>query len=253
MKTVFCWLACLLCFFVPGWAQDLVLKDKLNAAKAGDYIVTAQGRLYTMLHIFSKERNKLILEEINVPQSSINLDNISWKKWVEDGAPGNSSWVMYNIDLSDGMMSQPYSFTANRFFMIPESDNFLSQLLNLRMELILAKDRKRSGAAPDNGAPDWRPIWQPPLIFEGKTIQNAFFNAYKARWPRDNTELSGKVIIAYLPDTQQKVPNYFPYWLEISGLVGKAKIRIIDSGTGLVSPKDANFVKDIFNPKPVEH
>lgn len=253
MKFLFYWLACLLCFTTPAWSQDLILKNKLNEAKAGDYIVTAQGRLYTLLHVYSKEGNKLILEEINVPQSNIDLNNFSWRKWVESGAPGNSSWVMYQVNLSDGTMSQPYSFSANRFYLIPESDNFLTQLLNLKMTLVPANERKKAGAPPDNGAPDWRPLWQPPLIFEGRTIQNAFFNAFKARWPRDNSELSGKVIVAYLPDSQQQVPSYFPYWLEVSGLVGKAKIRIIDSGTGLVSPKDKNTVHNIFNPKPVQY
>ena len=35
----------------------------------------------------------------------------------------------------------------------------------------------------------------------------------------------------------QNYPSYFPYWLQVNGVAGKAKIRIIDSGSNLKSPK----------------
>ncbi len=246
MKTFLCALFSLLCFASFAFSDDLILKNKLKDAKPGDYIVTAQGKVYSLIHIYSKEDNRLILEEITVPQSKIPSENFSWRTWVNDNAPGNSSWVLYKINLADGTMSQPYSFTMNRYFSIPDSDNFLSQLLNLKLQIVKAHDRKRVGAAPDKGAPDWRPLWQPPLIVEGQTVTNAFFDAYKAQWPRDGSEMSGKTILVYLPDYNLKVPSYFPYWLEISGLVGKAKVRIVDSGTGLKSPKDENFIRSLF-------
>lgn len=248
MKAFLCALFGMFCLATGLFGEDLelVLKDKLKNASPGDFIVTAQGKIYSVLHIYSKEDNKIILEEINVPQSKIPSENFSWRNWVSQSAPGNSSWVMYKINLNDGSMTQPYSFTLNRYFSIPDSDNFLRQLLNLRLQIVKATERKRAGVAPDKGAPDWRPMWQPPLIVDGKSINNAFFDAYKTQWPRDGSELSGKSILVYLPDANLKVPAYFPYWLEVAGLVGKAKVRIIDSGTGLKSPRDNTFVRSLF-------
>jgi hypothetical protein len=47
---------------------------------------------------------------------------------------------------------------------------------------------------------------------------------------------SGKSIEVYVPHENNKYPSYFPYWLQISGLISNAKVRIIDSGTGMISP-----------------
>lgn len=237
---------CLLCLTSPILAQDLSLLSKLKGAVQGDYIVTAQGRGYTLLDIYSKTDNALILEEITIPASAVNTDNFSWRDWIAQGAKGNTSWIMYKVDLSSGNVSQPYSFTANRILSIPDRDNFLKQLLSLQWTLVPTSERKKSGPPPDQGTPDWRPLWQPPLIIDGKKIPNAFFNAYKTRWPSDGGEISGKSIVIFIPDPNMSVPSYFPYWMEVSGMIGKAKVRIIDSGRGIVSPKDKHFVQSLF-------
>ena len=49
-------------------------------------------------------------------------------------------------------------------------------------------------------------------------------------------DLSNKTIEIYLPRNSQIYPTYFPYWLQVNGVAGKAKIRIIDSGSRLKSP-----------------
>ena len=75
------------------------------------------------------------------------------------------------------------------------------------------------------------------MIVEGQVVPGVEFNAWRTRWIKDDSELSGKVIDIYLPKDADKHLSYFPYWLQISGVVGKAKVRIIDSGLGLRSPK----------------
>ena len=47
------------------------------------------------------------------------------------------------------------------------------------------------------------------------------------------------MIEVYVPHESNKYPAYFPYWLQISGMVGKAKVRIVDSGSQLASPARA--------------
>ncbi len=92
------------------------------------------------------------------------------------------------------------------------------------------------GPKPFSG-PDMRPVWQPRLIIEGKPDDGVAFDAWRADWPRDGSDLSNKTIEIYLPKDNQSYPSYFPYWLQINGTAGKAKIRIIDSGSNLQSPK----------------
>ena len=118
------------------------------------------------------------------------------------------------------------------------ADLFLSNLLSMSFEPVPDKDRRRIGApsSPGSDASDHRPYWQPPMVFEGNRIKNAMFEAWRAKWPQDGTELSGKEIEIYLPNEKKGYPTYFPYWLQICSAYGKASVRIVDSGKGLRSP-----------------
>lgn len=213
------------------------LKENLRRAKKGDYIVTAQNKTYTLLHIYDKQEESLIIEEITVPVSKIKLKNFSWKQWTSLGAPSHTSWVMYSINLANGQMKEYFSFTKNSWFDIAKADNFLSTLLNLRLTPIPLKERKKVGPPPTDSSHDWRSIWQPKMVVDGKLIEGVAFDAWKTQWPKDGSELSGRTIEVFVPQENDKYPSYFPYWLQISGMIGKAKIRIIDSGSNLASPR----------------
>lgn len=185
--------------------------------------------------IRNKNNQVLTIEEIAVPENK-SPSKMSWKEWVNQNAPGNTSWVAYDINLNNGQMIRYYSFTKKNWFEIPDGDNFLSKLLNLRLTKIPDSARKKVGPPPISG-PDWRPLWQPRMIVNGEPIKNVPFDAWRTRWPQDGSDLSNKTIEVFLPRDSQLYPSYFPYWLQINGAVGKAKIRIIDSGTQLQSPK----------------
>ncbi len=222
-------------FFSPLQAEELFLRNNLQRAQPGDYLVISANKTQTLMHIYDKQHQVLTIEEIAVPESKRN-SNVTWKEWVRQGAPGNTSWVMYDIDLRNGHMVRYYSFTKKNWFEIPDNDNFLSKLLNLKFTKISDKARKRVGPKPRSG-PELRPLWQPRMIVEGKTIKGVTFDAWRTIWPRDGGDLSGKTIEVYLPRDNQRYPAYFPYWLQINGVIGKAKIRMIDSGSQLQSPK----------------
>ena len=216
-------------FFAPFVSEAaLLLRDNLKKAKSGDFIVTAQNKTCTLLLIKEKTQEKLTLEEITIPSSR--KDRLSWKEWVQNGAPHHTSWVMYEINLATGKMEKYYSYTKNAWFEIPEADNFLTTLLNLSLNKIPQNKRKKVGPPPTDSAHDWRRIWQPKMVVDGQTIQGVSFDAWRTRWPNDGSELAGKVIEVYVPEENDKYPSYFPYWLQIKGMIGKAKIRIIDSG-----------------------
>jgi hypothetical protein len=218
----------------PLHAEELVLRNNLQRAQPGDYIVISANKTQTLWFIYNKQNSILTIEEIAVPERK-RSSNVSWKEWVNQGAPGNTSWVRYDIDLQTGQMMHYYSFTKRNWFEIPDTDNFLSKLLNLRFTPIPENARKRVGPKP-RSAPEMRPLWQPRMVVEGKIIKEVIFDAWRTKWPRDGGDLSGKTIEVYLPRDSQRYPAYFPYWLQINGAIGKAKIRIIDSGSQLKSP-----------------
>jgi hypothetical protein len=227
---------CLAVFTSIGAEEILLLRNNLQRARPGDYLVISSNKTETLMHIYEKQNQFLTIEEIAIPESKRHHSRLSWKEWVQKNAPDHTSWVMYEIDTSNGQMTRYYSFTKKGWFEIPDSDNFLSKLLNLRLGKVPEKERKLVGPKPISG-PDWRPMWQPSLTIEGKKLQGVRFDAWRTRWPKDGSDLSGRIIEVFLPQDNQQYPSYFPYWLQINGTIGKAKIRIIDSGSQLKSPK----------------
>jgi hypothetical protein len=229
--------------FVGGFsalfAEELLLKENLQYAQPGDYIVTSSYKTQTLLHIYSKRNHVLTIEEIAFPERR-RPSKLSWQEWVNQKAPGHTQWVRYEIDLATGQMLSYYSFTKNKWFDIPEADNFLSKLLNLRFIRVPDHARKKIGLKPAFGR-DTRHAWQPRMIVEGRVIPNVQFDAWRTKWPRDGSDLSGKTMDVYIPAQNQRYPSYFPYWLQIQEGVGKARIRIVDSGCQLQSPKPPLF------------
>ncbi len=218
--------------------QRQVLQENIAKARVGDFIVTHQGKMFSVLHIRGKTETGLILEEISAPRDRIPKNKYNWREWVEDNAPGHSSWVMYRLNTKSGVIESSFSYTQNSWFKIRESDNFLTALLNIPFYKISLKDRKRVGPKGFHPAGnEMRDVWQPKMVVNGQTIENITFDAWKARWPNDGTELAGKMIEVYIPEENTNYPSYFPYWLQISGIIGKAKIRIVESGGELKSPK----------------
>lgn len=230
----------LILIFVKLEAQTdssvMFLKDRLSQARPGDFIVVCANRTNTLMHIYGTQGNILTVEEITIPSKRMRTQNLNWKDWVEKGAPNHTSWVMYDVDMQTGQMLHYYSFSKQGWFDIPEADNFLFKLLNLQFVQVSPQERKKVGLPPVSG-PDFRAYWQPRMVFNGQVIPGVIFDAWKTKWPKDGSDLSGRIIEAYLPHDSQSYPSYFPYWLQISGALGKAKIRIIDSGTDLNSPK----------------
>lgn len=217
-------------------ADEIHLRDNLGLARKGDYLVTAQGKMATMLHIFDRSPNTLAIEEISIPMAQLPCSFEGWKQWMKIGAPGNTSWMVYVIELKSGNMQQCYSITKRSWVNISQANNFLTTLLNLPFTLIPDWQKKKAGPPPLLGVPDRRPAWQPRMIVEGKEVAGVLFNAWRAHWPKDGSILSNKTIEVYLPQDNAKYPSYFPYWLQISGVVGKAQIHIIDSGHEMASP-----------------
>lgn len=226
---------CALIMWIPLKGEGLLLRDNLKRARTGDFIVTAQGKNYSLLHIYSKQDQALVIEEISIPCAKIPKKHFSWSSWVLQGAPGNTLHVMYTVDLNTAQMKNYYSFTRAGWYEMSTQDNFLSTLLNLQFEEIPWQQRRRVGQTVLSSSNERRSIWQPKMVIEGQEISGVNFSAWKTIWPKDQSDLAGRSIEVYLPEDGYGYPAYFPYWLQISGFVGGAKVRIVDSGTGLRS------------------
>jgi hypothetical protein len=235
-RTIYVTIVLLFSFFASIHAQEmeLFLRDNLRKANPGDFVVTLQNKSCTLLHIQEKTERSLIVEEITIPENKLPSRRTSWSEWVERGAPRNSSWLIYEIDLDTAKFGRTYSFTKGSWCEFCGADAFLTTLLTLRFTKIPSDQRKRVGAS----AKDYEaPLWQPRMVFEGNVIEGVAFDAWQAEWPADGSLLAGRTIEAYTPEENQHYPSYFPNWIEVSGMMGKAKVRIIDSGKGLISPK----------------
>jgi hypothetical protein len=88
----------LLCFFHLGAQESMFLRDNLKRAVKGDYIVTAHNKNFTLLHIYDKNDQYITIEEITVPTQRMQGKSLSWKEWVRQHAPYNTSWINGSIE-----------------------------------------------------------------------------------------------------------------------------------------------------------
>jgi hypothetical protein len=218
-------------FFLYCDETPLFLRNNLQHAVKGDYIVTLQNRNFTVLLVKDKQVNSITIEEVTVPDETKG-SNTDWKKWVENYAPGHTCWVLYTIDIPSGKMLRYYNFYNQSWYDMSEANVFLSKLLNLELTKVPLNNRKKVSASTGR-----RP-WNPPLLVDGKQIPFVPFDAYTTHWPKDGSELSDRTVIIYLPEESAKYPSYFPYWLQINGAMGSnAQVRIVDSGRQITSPQ----------------
>lgn len=216
---------------VASFASAITLKNKLSEATPHSYLVTEQSRNFTFLRIFEKKGNLLILEEVTIPEENFSSRKIGWKEWFERGAPGHTSWMLSKVNLQTGNIEEVYSCDHEAWVDVSEYSSFMATLLNLHFYPVAENERRRIGLPPGYGKPDLRPFWQPRLVVDGKSLSAVFFQSWKARWPTDGSELAKKTIEVYLPEiSDAHFPTYFPYWLEVEGKIGSAKIRVVDSG-----------------------
>jgi hypothetical protein len=210
------------------------LQERLAQAHPGDYVVTAQEGNYSLLSVRSLKEEKLVLEEIAVPQAQIELKKVDWKQWVANRAPGHTSWTLYEIQLSSGTLIDCFSLSKNGWVQLDASEQFLNRLLTLRLAPVPRAERKKIGPLPSANEPDTRALWNPSLIMGGKKKPKAEFVVMTTTWPDDGSQLALCKVDLYFA---QECPDFpFPFWIEVQSPHYTFKSRAIDSGQGLSSP-----------------
>jgi hypothetical protein len=212
----------------PYLLHTLSVKERLGEGQVGDYIVTEQGHLYTLLAIRHLDAKYLILEEICIPDHLIDLKKTDWKGWVETKAAKHTSWCAYKIDLVTHQIKDSYSYSQRAFLATEDPSNFLTGLLSLSLKPVAENSRRRIG--PKSDGLDHRALWLPPVYCEGKAIKKPVLKVWEGQWPKDQSLFAGCRFELYYGDFP------FPYWIEVQSPHYKASIQTIDSGHGLVSP-----------------
>ncbi|MCB1110785.1 MAG: hypothetical protein KDK64_07355 [Chlamydiia bacterium] len=221
----------LLCLFAIPSLFAFSLKEKFEEAEAGTYIVTEQNELVSLLHLHTKGENRLIFEEISIPLHA--AKKIKWSTWAAEGAPGHTSWILYEVDLIQERVTECYSHTRKAWIPTEEMEAFLVPLISLKLHFLSEEERMQKGPTPQPGSIASRP-WGPPQVVEGKKIKDPDYDVYTAKWPVDHSDLSGKSIVLYFDKERKTFP--FPYWLQVREGALKFKIRALDSGKGFTSP-----------------
>ena len=235
----------ILCFLLlPLQLLALDLKEEVKKAEKGDFIVYAYKQSVVLCLIRENTPPMLVVEEISAP---LDQTQTNWQEWISKQAPGHTSWTISRINITDGNIASIFSVDARSFLNSNPAFQFLPTLISLQLHRIEPYDRKYIGAAPLAGEQDLRSLWLPKIIFQGKQIF-PLINAYRVRWPKDESELSGKPIDIYLvaSDTSGGALTYLPYWIEVLS-VAKAKISALDSGKNLSSPIQFETYEQIQN------
>lgn len=208
------------------------LKEKVPHAKMGDFIVTESNKNHSLLFIRSVQPNRLQLEEVTVPTSHIKNFKNAWQGWLQKGAPGHTSWVVYTLDLEKNNLVSCYSFDRRGWLALEQS--FLTHLLSLSLTRVQTTERKKIGPPPLDGEPDHRSSWTPPVVIEGKKLEKPTVDVLKAVWPEDGSQLSQCTVELYF-DARRPL-FLFPCWIEIKSPHYTHHFKVADSGEGMTSP-----------------
>ena len=222
--------------FIPIVLQAHSLKERFQGAKPGDFVTCELNNSYNLLRIHENKGDTIVLEEITFPSTLLKKGKIKkgvkgWQTWINGGADGHTSWILLELDLKEGRVVECFSFYRNAWLVLSEEDSFLLKLLTINLQPLPKERRRKIGPPPREGF-DTRRIWNPPLVFNGKTISKPEFDTYEVNWPKDGTPLAAKRLEFYFDHSHPEFP--FPYWGKVANAADAAyKFRVIDSGTGL--------------------
>lgn len=213
--------------------HPLTIKEKIEHSPAGVYTVFEQNGSINILLVKEHIPSYLILEEITASKKKAPKTGM-YKKWIEQGAPGHTSWVSYMVNTTTGTIEEVYSYTQEKWYSPHNADALFGTLLALTFEEVPPENQRKIGPTPPSNELDQRKVWTPPLIREGKKQPNRSFEILRAHWPKDGSDLSDKEVEVYLDKQDATFP--FPYWIQVNDTAISYKLRALDSGYGAVSP-----------------
>ncbi|MBM3191561.1 MAG: hypothetical protein FJZ63_02750 [Chlamydiae bacterium] len=227
-------------FLIPSLVYSLTLQERFERISQrenllGDFVVTEYQKNLSFLRLHSLSATSLFLEEINIPQHLAPKKPIDWDAWLTALAPHHTSWLLYEIDISSCKIIDCYSFSRSAYISLSHETSFLTRLMTLPLHKTPLSERKRIGPKPSQDMPDSRKLWNPPKIYRGERCKNPHFEMLQTTWPKDASELSGKLIHLYFDEDNPYFP--FPYWIEVGDGYNVFQLHVIDSGHSSVFPQ----------------
>jgi hypothetical protein len=216
----------LTCFFITS-VFSLSLKERFDHAQVGDYIVTEQDKNVCVLFVRDLNQEVLAIDEMTFYQQDLPKNFKKWKEATFHNAYP-LSWISFQFDRKTGALEEAYNFNEKTWLEFEEKDVFLKGLLNLNLNYVPEKDRKKIGPMPQEREQDLRKCWSPPLFIEGVKYNKPTYEVYKGRWDEDQSLLSKCTIDMYFPKNDPSLP--FPTWMEINNGHYGFKLKGIDSG-----------------------
>ncbi|MCH9811994.1 hypothetical protein K0U07_04430, partial [bacterium] len=219
----------LLLFSAP--LMGLPFKNIFMQGEKGDFSIYQNGEFVTLVHIHSKKDPYITFEEITLPKKLYKkIRGIELHTWLRNGAKGNTSWTLIEMDSNTLEVTSAYCFSRNIHLDLSKEDTLISSLLSLDVAKVPEEERQRIGPRR-NTKKDHRLFWEPAMYVFGERKRPNKMDVYGGTWEKDGSPLSGKEIDIYVLD------NFpFPYWLQIRGDFGLKKMVAIDSGKHLISP-----------------
>lgn len=205
----------------------LSLKSRFDHAQVGDYVVTEQDKNLCLLFVRHLDQETLIIDEMTFHENDLPKE---FNKW-QQAAFGNAypmSWISFQFNKQSGILEDAYNFNEKTWLEFQEEEVFLKGLLNLDLSVVKEQERKKIGALPKDGDPDFRKFWAPPLVVHGKKQSKPTYDVFKGRWPEDTSLLSKCHIEMYFSKLDSSLP--FPTWIEINNGHYGFKLKGIDAG-----------------------
>ena len=163
-----------------------------------------------MLHIRGWEQDIVTIEEITLPLYEGKKIQ-DWQGWIQKGAPGSTSWLVFAVDLENEKLIEAFSHTKGAFLQVSSLNTFFTKFLSLPLQEIPREERRKIGPPPLEGEPDRRSLWKPPMTVQGNPLPSPTFAVYSCSWPKDDTPLSEKTIALYFGKNR---PFPFPFWAD---------------------------------------
>lgn len=222
------------CIFLPTLCFcDLSLQENIKKSQPGDYAIYEVDKTTCAIIIKKISLPFVTVVEINSPKKNIKKP----RQWIENGAEGNTSWLEYTVDIESIRIIDCYSRSQKSQVLMNKEDSFFLKLLELKFTHLQAENRKKIGPEPLSGEIDRRKVWSPPVLINAKRLKNVNVRAYGAKWPTDNSYLSGKQIHCYFSSALENF--YLPYWIQLTDESEAAfNIRATDHGKFISLPEN---------------
>lgn len=198
---------------------------------------SSSEKIYIILYTPNRtdSTGRLILAEAT-KDTLKRYDFPSWKVWITSGMPSALQKIDLLIDTQNSTLFPENGIensSSNHLFQL------LEKLLTQKMTPIHPEKRKKQGSLSHPNDIDRRPIWNPPVVIDGKVSQSIPSDAFTlVIQQKEEGESQLPCILYYAIKSSTLLPPFiaFPTWIESAGRQFFTA-RLIDSGT-LVSTEN---------------